>query len=191
MSCSKENDHDGVKCVPCSTLDKSAILSNSEVETRLDSMSLSPTWKLVQPSSPPKSQQGDNDGDGKEQQLLVNKKPKTDNNDTNPTTTIYPTTCPCITRSFVAKNFQAAIQAINDMGVIAEREGHHPNFHLTNYRNVDVVIYTHNVQGITVNDLILAQLFDKEVKIVYSPKWLKSNPHVKDSATSTTAAAKS
>ena len=190
MSCSKDNT-DGVQCVPCSTLDKSAILSSTEVETRLDSMSLSPTWKLVQPSSPPKSQQGDDDGDEKEQQLSANKKPKTGNDDTNPTTTIYPDTCPCITRSFIAKNFKVALQAINDMGVIAEREGHHPNFHLTNYRNVDVVIYTHNVQGITVNDLILAQLFDKEMKIVYSPKWLKSNPHVKDSATSTTAAAKS
>lgn len=38
-----------------------------------------------------------------------------------------------ISRSFVAKNFQCALDAINDIGRVAEREGHHPDVHLTSY----------------------------------------------------------
>ena len=81
-----------------------------------------------------------------------------------------------ISRSFVAKNFQCALDAINKMGSIAERENHHPDFHLTSYRNVEVVIYTHGVGGVTKNDLILAKMLDDEVDVTYSPKWLKENP---------------
>jgi 4a-hydroxytetrahydrobiopterin dehydratase len=82
-------------------------------------------------------------------------------------------------RTFTAKNFQAALDAINAMGAIAEREGHHPNFHLTDYRNVQVEIWTHSLSGLTQNDFVLANLFDTEVKIEYSPKWLRENPDAK------------
>lgn len=81
-----------------------------------------------------------------------------------------------LTRTFVAKNFQAAMDAINAMGVIAERESHHPDFHLTNYRNVKIVVWTHTLKGITENDLTLAALLD-EVEIQCSPKWLKAHPY--------------
>ena len=76
---------------------------------------------------------------------------------------------------FKAKNFQCALNAINKFGQIAEREGHHPDIHLTNYRDVEIFLFTHSVGGVTQNDLVLAQMFD-EVDIVYSPKWLKENP---------------
>lgn len=62
------------------------------------------------------------------------------------------------------------------MGAIAEREGHHPDFHLTSYRDVEIVLFTHKVQGITANDLQLARMLDEEVNVVYSPKWLRENP---------------
>ena len=80
-----------------------------------------------------------------------------------------------ISRTLVARNFQAALDAMNDMGVIAEEQSHHPDFHLTSYRNVQVDIYTHSLGGITENDLILAQALD-EVDVDYSPKWLKEHP---------------
>jgi 4a-hydroxytetrahydrobiopterin dehydratase len=80
-----------------------------------------------------------------------------------------------ISKSFVAKNFQAALDAINAMGAIAEVQGHHPDFHLTSYRNVRIDLFTHSLQGITENDLTLAELFD-QVPVDYSPKWLKENP---------------
>jgi len=89
---------------------------------------------------------------------------------------------PSLTRKFVAKNFQAALDCINAMGVVAERESHHPDFHLTKYREVEVVIFTHKLSGITENDLTLAELFDKEVQIEYSPKWLRGHPEAQSTA---------
>ena len=81
----------------------------------------------------------------------------------------------CISRKFTAKNFQCALDCVNAMGAIAEEESHHPDFHLTNYRDVEVILFTHKLGGITESDLKLAEKLDK-VEIVYSPKWLKSNP---------------
>ena len=79
-------------------------------------------------------------------------------------------------RNFTAKHFQAALDAINAMGAVAEAENHHPNFHLTNYREVRVEIWTHKLGGVTENDLRLAQELDARVRIEYSPKWLQAHP---------------
>jgi len=81
-----------------------------------------------------------------------------------------------LSRKFITKNFQCALDCVNAMGAIGEREGHHPDFHLTNYRCVEVVLYTHKLQGITDNDLRLARALDAEVAIEYSPQWLKNHP---------------
>lgn len=80
-----------------------------------------------------------------------------------------------ISRSFVAKDFSSALTALNDIGNIAEREGHHPDLHLTSYREVVIVLYTHSVRGVTGNDIVLAKMIDAEVKIDYSPEWLLMN----------------
>lgn len=82
-----------------------------------------------------------------------------------------------IRRHFVCRNFQAAIAAINAMGEIAERSDiqHHPDLHLTKYREVEVVLNTHAVDGLTRFDFVLAKALES-VTIDYSPKWLKSNP---------------
>lgn len=81
-----------------------------------------------------------------------------------------------IHRKFTTKNFQCALDAINDIGSLAERSGHHPDLHLTSYRDVEIVIYTHTIGGISHNDIDLAKLVDKEVKVCYSPKWLRDHP---------------
>lgn len=39
-----------------------------------------------------------------------------------------------LSRKFVARNFKSALAFFNDAGEVAEAEGHHPDFHLTNYR---------------------------------------------------------
>jgi 4a-hydroxytetrahydrobiopterin dehydratase len=90
---------------------------------------------------------------------------------------------PQLIRSFVGKNFQASMDFMVSAGKIAEAEGHHPDFHLTSYRNVRVGIYTHSVGGITDNDFVLAQKLD-EIKVEYSPKWLKEHPEGKATAAS-------
>jgi 4a-hydroxytetrahydrobiopterin dehydratase len=87
-----------------------------------------------------------------------------------------------ICRKFTAKNFQSALDAMNDVGKIAEREGHHPDLHLTSYREVEITLYTHSVSGLTQNDLSLAKMIDDEVKVLYSPKWLKQNAVAKPTA---------
>jgi 4a-hydroxytetrahydrobiopterin dehydratase len=81
-----------------------------------------------------------------------------------------------LVRTYTARSFQSALDSINAMGVIAERESHHPNFHLTNYRDVAIEVYTHKLNGLTKNDFLLAVMLNKEVNVDYSPKWLKEHP---------------
>mmetsp|Transcript_72514 Transcript_72514/g.114483 ORF Transcript_72514/g.114483 Transcript_72514/m.114483 type:complete len:137 (+) Transcript_72514:19-429(+) len=78
-------------------------------------------------------------------------------------------------RCFVAKNFAAAMTFVNAVGEIAERESHHPNFHITDYRTVCLEIFTHSIGCLTENDFVLAELIDA-VPVTYSPKWLKEHP---------------
>jgi 4a-hydroxytetrahydrobiopterin dehydratase len=87
-----------------------------------------------------------------------------------------------ISRKFTCKNFQSALDAINDIGAIAEREGHHPDLHITSYRNVEIELFTHSVGGLTMNDIELAKMIDSEVKINYSPKYLRENSIAKETA---------
>ena len=94
-----------------------------------------------------------------------------------------------LSRKFVAKSFSAAIDFFNLVAVLAEHIGHHPDLHLTSYRTIEVstfylfrafgklyllqvVIYTHSLQGITEADVSLARKID-EIPVQYSPKWLK------------------
>ena len=65
------------------------------------------------------------------------------------------------------------MDAVNKMGEIADRENHHPDFHLTNYRDVEVIIFTHKLSGITENQFKLTSMIYVEcVPIKYSPRWL-------------------
>jgi 4a-hydroxytetrahydrobiopterin dehydratase len=40
---------------------------------------------------------------------------------------------------------------------------------------VEIVLFTHSLGGISLNDIALAKMIDEEVSINYSPKWLKEN----------------
>ena len=64
-------------------------------------------------------------------------------------------------REWRVKNFVAGLDFFDRVGKIAEEEGHHPDLHLTGYRNVAVEIYTHAVGGLTENDFILAAKIDE------------------------------
>jgi len=81
-----------------------------------------------------------------------------------------------LSRKFTARNFQAALDAMNEIGAIAEKEGHHPDLHLRNYREVEIEIYTHKLNGLSRNDFILAAEINAGLTIDYSPKWLRENP---------------
>ena len=61
-----------------------------------------------------------------------------------------------IHRLYITKNFVKALDFINKVGEIAENDNHHPDIHLTGYRNLRIDLSTHALGGLTENDLILA-----------------------------------
>lgn len=77
-----------------------------------------------------------------------------------------------LTRTFTAKNFVAAIKFFDLVAEVAESEGHHPDLHLTDYREVKVVLSTHAIGGLSQFDAILAAKIDA-LPVSYSPKWLQ------------------
>lgn len=66
-----------------------------------------------------------------------------------------------IRRQWTVKNFVAGIDFLNSVAELAEQEGHHPDVHLTGYRNVTVELTTHAVGGLSENDFILAAKIDE------------------------------
>jgi 4a-hydroxytetrahydrobiopterin dehydratase len=65
-----------------------------------------------------------------------------------------------IHREWRVQDFGTALDFFNRIGRIAEQEDHHPDLHLTGYRNVAVELATHAVGGLTENDFILAAKID-------------------------------
>src|SRR5690242_5901062 len=52
-----------------------------------------------------------------------------------------------IRRKYKFKNFVAAMAFLQKAGELAEAEGHHPDLHLTGYRNAAVELTTHAIGG--------------------------------------------
>jgi 4a-hydroxytetrahydrobiopterin dehydratase len=65
-----------------------------------------------------------------------------------------------IRRRWTAKNFMAGITFFDEVARLAEAEGHHPDLHLTGYREVSIEISTHAIGGLSENDFILAAKID-------------------------------
>jgi 4a-hydroxytetrahydrobiopterin dehydratase len=59
-------------------------------------------------------------------------------------------------RNYRFKTFAEALAFVNRVGVLAEKEGHHPDLLIHDYRYVKVSLWTHLVSGFTENDFILA-----------------------------------
>lgn len=79
-----------------------------------------------------------------------------------------------ISRRFVAKNFVSAIDFFNAVKEVAEAENHHPDLHLTNYREVQVVLSTHAIKALSILDMVMAAKIDG-LPVQYSPKWEREN----------------
>lgn len=62
--------------------------------------------------------------------------------------------------SFEFPDFSHALEFTNRVGEIAEREGHHPDIHLS-WGKVRIEIWTHKIDGLTESDFILAAKIDK------------------------------
>jgi 4a-hydroxytetrahydrobiopterin dehydratase len=59
------------------------------------------------------------------------------------------------------KDFAEAIRVIQRIARVAEKEGHHPDIHLTGYRHLSIILTTHAIQGLSINDFILAAKIEK------------------------------
>ncbi|QQR88604.1 MAG: 4a-hydroxytetrahydrobiopterin dehydratase [Myxococcales bacterium] len=62
-------------------------------------------------------------------------------------------------RSFPFDDFKQALAFTNQVGQIAEEQGHHPDIYLA-WALVKVQIWTHKIDGLTESDFILAAKID-------------------------------
>ncbi len=66
-----------------------------------------------------------------------------------------------IIKNFKFNNFKDSLKFVNDIGKLAEKEGHHPDIKLHSYRKVKISLTTHAINGLSENDFILASKIDK------------------------------
>ena len=62
-------------------------------------------------------------------------------------------------KTFEFKDFVDALAFVNQVGEVAERNGHHPDIYLA-WGKVRITIWTHKVNGLTESDFILAAKCD-------------------------------
>ena len=63
-------------------------------------------------------------------------------------------------REFKFKDFLTALNFTNQVGKLAEEQGHHPDIYLT-WGKVKVTIWTHKIDGLTESDFVLAAKIDR------------------------------
>jgi 4a-hydroxytetrahydrobiopterin dehydratase len=63
-------------------------------------------------------------------------------------------------REFKFKDFREALNLTNQVGELAEEQGHHPDIWLS-WGKVKVTIWTHKIDGLTESDFVLAAKIDK------------------------------
>ena len=64
-----------------------------------------------------------------------------------------------LSKEFKFKNFADALAFVNEVGAIAEQEGHHPDISLS-WGKVFIELTTHAIGGLSENDFILAAKID-------------------------------
>ena len=65
-----------------------------------------------------------------------------------------------IKKMFRFVNFRQTLDFVNKVGEIAEKEGHHPDLHVS-YGYCEVILQTHAINGLSENDFILAAKIDE------------------------------
>ena len=65
-----------------------------------------------------------------------------------------------ITRTFVFKDFPAAIKFVNVVARLAEKAWHHPDIDIR-WNKVTLTLTTHDAGGLTEKDFVLAHKFDR------------------------------
>lgn len=68
-----------------------------------------------------------------------------------------------IKKRFEFKTFREAINFVNQVADLAEKEGHHPNITII-YNKVTITLTTHFIKGLHENDFIMAAKVDQLTK---------------------------
>ena len=63
-------------------------------------------------------------------------------------------------KEYQFKDFAQALAFTNQIGAVAEKEGHHPNIHLS-WGKVKILLWTNKIDGLSESDFILAAKIDK------------------------------
>ena len=63
-------------------------------------------------------------------------------------------------KEYTFPDFMQALHFTNKVGELAEREGHHPDIHLS-WGKVKITTWTHKIDGLTDNDFIIAAKCDQ------------------------------
>ena len=65
-----------------------------------------------------------------------------------------------IERIFEFVDFSEAMGFVNTVAAIAEEQGHHPDIRIFDYKKVAVTLTTHAINGLSINDFIVAAKID-------------------------------
>lgn len=65
-----------------------------------------------------------------------------------------------ISRTFTFPDFKQALDFVNRVGDVAERQGHHPDIMLA-WGKAEVTLWTHKIDGLTHSDFIMAAKIDQ------------------------------
>ena len=65
-----------------------------------------------------------------------------------------------ILREFSFPDFKQALDFVNRVGEIAENQGHHPDI-LLSWGKVEIILWTHKIDGLTESDFIMAAKIDR------------------------------
>ena len=65
-----------------------------------------------------------------------------------------------LSKSISFPDFATALAFVNEIGALAEKEGHHPDITLS-WGKVGIQLWTHSVGGLSESDFVLAAKIDK------------------------------
>lgn len=63
-------------------------------------------------------------------------------------------------KAYNFKDFREALDFVNQVGALAEQQGHHPDIYLS-WGKVEITIWTHKIDGLTESDFVLAAKIDE------------------------------
>ncbi len=63
--------------------------------------------------------------------------------------------------NFKFKDFISALNFVNKVAVLAEKEEHHPDIYVHNYNEVRIELSIHAIDGLFLNDFIMAAKIEK------------------------------